>query len=377
MSEISHRNVKILVREREVSPLWWFWPILIAAIILGLISFLWLRGSLETGAESFVSQTMEKKGLDISGLKIKGDYRDIEITGASTAGLTAEEIKGALGFKKNGDWNHKLNVLDIQLDAPKVVAVKTGPTDVKGMISATGIVLSGEVLSQSQKDEIQNAAMTRYGKENVTNNITISGVKEATPGADGRTKALAMMIAGIPKGVTGTGTLSDTNLSFVGDAASASNKPAFQKVFDGLTGVESSLSLNVPEVVKQIDTLDEEFTALSIEIQRRVVFKTASAVLKSTARTTLDKAVVLMNKYTLPVVSISGHTDDRGDAEKNKKLSQRRAQAVIDYLSKKGIDMARLQAIGAGETQPLVSNDTAEGRQKNRRVVFTAKKTFN
>lgn len=84
-----------------------------------------------------------------------------------------------------------------------------------------------------------------------------------------------------------------------------------------------------------------------------------------------------MNKYTLPVVAIAGHTDDKGDADKNQKLSERRAQSVVNYLGKKGIAIKRLSAFGAGETQPLVSNDSAAGRQKNRRVVFTAKKNFN
>ncbi len=380
MSEASYRNVKVLIKEREHSPFWWLWPIIGALVVVGLISAFWLRPSFQDDTKAHTLNVLKEKGIDTTGLQVESNYRDVKITGRSATGVTPKAITTALAFKKKGAWDHRLNALEIKLDAPKApveVAVKTGPTNVKGVVSEKGIVLTGEVLTQAQKDTIHAAAVARFGEANVTNNITISKLAETTKGADGRATALAAMISGTPKGVTGIATLSDTKLTFEGSAGRASDKPAFEKVFENLSGVETSLSLQVPEVAKQIDTLDAEFAALSIEIQRKVVFPTASAVLRPSARNTLNKAVVLMKKYSLPVVSIEGHTDDRGDADKNQNLSERRAKSVINYLSKKGIAMKRLNAFGAGESQPLVSNDSAAGRQKNRRVVFTAKKNFN
>ena len=67
-------------------------------------------------------------------------------------------------------------------------------------------------------------------------------------------------------------------------------------------------------------------------------------------------------------VIIEGHTDSVGSDEYNMELSGRRAGAVSKYLVSKGIDSTRLQAKGLGETQPIASNDTEEGRAKNRRV---------
>jgi OOP family OmpA-OmpF porin len=67
-------------------------------------------------------------------------------------------------------------------------------------------------------------------------------------------------------------------------------------------------------------------------------------------------------------LEIGGHTDSTGSAAFNEKLSQRRAQAVMDYLVKHGIDASRLSAHGYGSSMPAASNSTAAGRAKNRRV---------
>ena len=68
--------------------------------------------------------------------------------------------------------------------------------------------------------------------------------------------------------------------------------------------------------------------------------------------------------------TVEGHTDSEGDADYNLQLSERRAQAVADYLEAKGVAVGRLTAKGIGESQPMADNDTAEGRAQNRRVVL-------
>jgi outer membrane protein OmpA-like peptidoglycan-associated protein len=67
-------------------------------------------------------------------------------------------------------------------------------------------------------------------------------------------------------------------------------------------------------------------------------------------------------------VDIEGHADWMGSDEYNIRLSQRRAQAVVDWLVAHGIARERLNAVGKGEREPIASNETAEGRQLNRRV---------
>jgi OmpA-OmpF porin, OOP family len=73
------------------------------------------------------------------------------------------------------------------------------------------------------------------------------------------------------------------------------------------------------------------------------------------------------------VVEIEGHTDAEGLTERNKALSERRAQSVRAYLISAGVPEARLEAIGYGELRPIAPNDTAESRAINRRIEFTVK----
>ncbi|HEY8375396.1 MAG TPA: OmpA family protein, partial [Nannocystis sp.] len=68
-----------------------------------------------------------------------------------------------------------------------------------------------------------------------------------------------------------------------------------------------------------------------------------------------------------------GHTDSKGSDKYNKTLSQKRVNAVRDYLVKAGIDSSRLEPIGWGEEKPIDTNKTAEGRANNRRVEFNLK----
>ena len=70
-------------------------------------------------------------------------------------------------------------------------------------------------------------------------------------------------------------------------------------------------------------------------------------------------------------MSIEGHTDSQGPDAYNQDLSERRAQAVVDYLVGQGINAARLGAVGYGENLPIGDIDTADGRAMNRRIEFT------
>jgi outer membrane protein OmpA-like peptidoglycan-associated protein len=92
------------------------------------------------------------------------------------------------------------------------------------------------------------------------------------------------------------------------------------------------------------------------------------ATLKPEGKAKLDEAVALMNKYPDMRVSVDGHTDSIGSHAYNQKLSERRAQSAVDYLTSKGIAASRLSAQGFGETRPVADNKTDVGRAKNRRV---------
>jgi OmpA-OmpF porin, OOP family len=77
-----------------------------------------------------------------------------------------------------------------------------------------------------------------------------------------------------------------------------------------------------------------------------------------------------MTKDPKMTVEVSGHTDNVGNPAKNKALSEARAKTVAAFVAAKGIDPKRMTAVGFGDAQPLVANDTPENKAKNRRTEF-------
>jgi OOP family OmpA-OmpF porin len=99
-----------------------------------------------------------------------------------------------------------------------------------------------------------------------------------------------------------------------------------------------------------------------------VNFDFDKATLRPEAKAVLNEAAALLSKHDRVVVEIAGHTDSMGSEEYNQGLSERRAASVKDYLTSKGVKATHLTAKGYGESRPVASNDTEEGRAENRRV---------
>lgn len=98
------------------------------------------------------------------------------------------------------------------------------------------------------------------------------------------------------------------------------------------------------------------------------LFATGKSELKSGATVNLDRLTTFMNEYPQRTASIEGYTDSMGSDEMNQSLSQRRAEAVKGYLVGQGVSSTRLSASGRGENSPVADNESAAGRQQNRRV---------
>jgi uncharacterized repeat protein (TIGR01451 family) len=108
-----------------------------------------------------------------------------------------------------------------------------------------------------------------------------------------------------------------------------------------------------------------------LDIIESVYFKTDRAEIEPRSFELLDKIAAVLVARPQMKIQVEGHTDSHGDDAYNKKLSQRRAEAVVAYLVNKKIVRSRLTARGFGEEKPIADNATAEGRAQNRRVVFT------
>lgn len=107
-----------------------------------------------------------------------------------------------------------------------------------------------------------------------------------------------------------------------------------------------------------------------IEILEKVNFKLGAATIESSSFALLDEVARAIQDNPDIRVRIEGHTDNEGDDDFNLRLSQSRAESVKTYMSDRGIDPARLDAVGFGEERPIDTNRTDEGRANNRRVEF-------
>ncbi len=141
--------------------------------------------------------------------------------------------------------------------------------------------------------------------------------------------------------------------------------------FDISTGAETVEEAE--EVLSELDVTPAtpETIERTITLDETLLFDFGSADLKPEALLAIAEVADVLGVYKAGQVRIVGHTDSVGSDASNQTLSQRRADAIATALGELGVDSDRLTASGAGETQPVASNDTDEGRAKNRRVDIT------
>lgn len=108
--------------------------------------------------------------------------------------------------------------------------------------------------------------------------------------------------------------------------------------------------------------------SLLLNMPSEVTFDVDSAAVKPQFRSTLNDVASTLVQYESTYIDVYGHTDSTGSDAYNQTLSERRAQSVSSYLSSRGVQPARLAIQGFGESQPVASNTTEDGRAQNRRV---------
>ena len=135
-----------------------------------------------------------------------------------------------------------------------------------------------------------------------------------------------------------------------------------------------SENFNIPEG-SVYNMVSKEIALKNIDIGskialRNVFFEIGKSEVKIDSYPELDRLIQLMQDVPRLKIELSGHTDNVGNDDYNLNLSQRRADAVRSYLTSRGIDKSRMSAIGYGESKPVDTNDTNEGRANNRRTEF-------
>ncbi len=116
----------------------------------------------------------------------------------------------------------------------------------------------------------------------------------------------------------------------------------------------------------RVERVDEDL--LLVHFDNSVLFDVDSAVVRPSGQATLDEVAGVLNDFEKTAVVVQGHTDSTGSEGHNLQLSQWRADAAKNALALRGVEPGRMTAVGYGEGYPVASNDSASGRQLNRRV---------
>ncbi|HEY0370921.1 MAG TPA: OmpA family protein [Thermoanaerobaculia bacterium] len=120
--------------------------------------------------------------------------------------------------------------------------------------------------------------------------------------------------------------------------------------------------------IEGIDVTRTDEDELKVTMRNEILFDFNSASLRSSSRDELREMADVFDRYGNTTIVVAGHTDSVGSTSYNKRLSERRASSVANYMEDLGVSGSRLDAYGYGESKPKSSNETASGRQRNRRV---------
>jgi len=193
--------------------------------------------------------------------------------------------------------------------------------------------------------------------------LTLAGCADVTTGEPNRTRNGALIGAGIGAAagaITGEGSRRDEIL--IGAAVG------------GLAGgaIGANLDRQAADLRRQLGDdrilITNTGNELIVTLPQDILFDTDSAALRADLQADIRALGRNLNQYPNTRVQVIGHTDSQGSAAYNQDLSERRARAVTNILLQQGVAGNRVIPIGRGESQPVASNNTAEGRRQNRRV---------
>ncbi|UFZ06747.1 OmpA family protein [Bradyrhizobium ontarionense] len=255
-----------------------------------------------------------------------------------------------------------------------VVDVRDGPVSpyVFGLQKQDGHVrLSGYVPDEAARRDLVGAATASFVTETVEDGLKIG---DGAPTDFAR--SLKTTFPALARLWSTTLAAKDADITIEGQAIYDKSGEQVRKELadaagDGFKLGDVKIGIKPESPPLPVDACQPAFSGL-LE-KGRIHFSTGSAELSRESLALLDHLVDVAQRCKAAEIAIEGHTDSVGDTENNIDLSKRRAAAVLGYIGGAGIDTSRMTAEGYGETRPIASNDTPEGRAQNRRIEFVVK----
>ena len=232
---------------------------------------------------------------------------------------------------------------------------------------AVTLTLTGYVPDNTVHTALVAAASRKFFSEKVVDNL-----KSSVGAPAGFASAVAPALGALARLSTGTLVVTDREVKLSGDAfydaAAVQIRGGLAKDFP--QGWQFKADISVKPATAPVDTSVCQQLFSDLLAKGSIRFESGRAVIDPDSAGLLDRLIETAMRCPAANIEIAGHTDGDGEDAFNQALSEKRAQAVADYLVKAGLPADRFTAMGYGSTQPVASNDTDEGKAQNRRIEF-------
>jgi OOP family OmpA-OmpF porin len=235
---------------------------------------------------------------------------------------------------------------------------------------AVTLTLTGNVPDNNVHAALVAAAGRKFFSEKVVDNL-----KTSIGAPAGFANAVVSALGGLSRLSTGTLVVSDREVKLSGDAL---HEAAASQIRAGLgkdfpQGWQFKPEISVKPAAAPVDATVCQQLFTELLGKARIRFESGKADIVADSAGLLDRLIETALRCPAANIEIAGHTDTDGDEAANHALSERRAQAVADYLVKAGLPANRFSAVGYGSTQPIAGNETDQGKAQNRRIDFVVK----
>jgi OOP family OmpA-OmpF porin len=235
---------------------------------------------------------------------------------------------------------------------------------------AVTLTLTGSVPDDKVHTAITAAAGRKFFNEKVVDNL-----KSSIGAPSGFVNAVVPALGALSRLSTGTLVVTDREIKLSGDAlfdaAVAQIRASLAKDFPEGWQVKAEISVKPAAAPVDPTVCQQLFSELLAK--GRIRFESGRAIIDQDSAGLLDRLIEIAMRCPAADVEIAGHTDADGEDAVNQTLSEKRAQAVLDYLVKAGLPASRFTPVGYGSSQPVASNDTEEGKAQNRRIDFVVR----
>src|SRR5882724_10208322 len=235
---------------------------------------------------------------------------------------------------------------------------------------AVTLTLTGYVPDNNVHAAIVAAAGRKFFREKVVDNL-----KASVGAPSGFLAAVVPALGALSRLSTGTLVVSDREVKLSGDAFydAAPSQIRSNLVKDFPQGFQLKADISVKPAAAPVDATVCQQLFSELLAKGTIRFESARSTLDPDSAGLLDRLIETALRCPTVNIEIAGHTDTAGENAANQALSEKRAQAVMDYLVKAGLPAGRFTAQGYGSTQPVSTNDTDEGKAQNRRIEFVVK----